>query len=230
MAQPADQPFRLDLHVHSRHSRDAQGSLLELAHAAKAAGLQGFAITDHNTRAGHAEAIRAAQKTGMMIVPGIEVSSIEGHVLAIGVSGDVPAKHSLRETVESTRDVGGVAIPSHPLRLLSGVGPSTLRQRVEEGLIAVVESHNARERRPVQENLAAFCGELGVTTVGGSDTHTVREIGTAYTEFDDMPASLDDVLDAIERGRCRGIGGSSPRRHVWRHSASVPWRLWKSRR
>ncbi len=222
--------FRLDLHVHSHRSRDARGSLMQLAQAAQAAGLHGFAVTDHNTRAGHAEARRAAERTGLLIVPGIEVSTIEGHVLAIGVSDDVPARTSLPEAVEAAADAGGVAIPSHPLRLLSGVGPDTLRRRVAEGCVRVVESHNARERRPVMENLAALCAELGVVTVGGSDAHLVNEIGTAHTVFDDALESTDDVVDAIARGRCRGVGESSPRRRVWAHSASVPWRMWRSRR
>ena len=66
--------MRVDLHTHSTASdgTDAPGDLPRLA---KAAGLDGFALTDHDTTGGLAAAATAAKKLGLRFVPGIELSA-----------------------------------------------------------------------------------------------------------------------------------------------------------
>ncbi|RJS46659.1 PHP domain-containing protein [Nocardioides cavernaquae] len=66
--------MRIDLHTHSRIS-DGTQSPTELVHAAKAAGLDVLAITDHDTAAGWAEAARAADEVGIELVRGMEIST-----------------------------------------------------------------------------------------------------------------------------------------------------------
>lgn len=65
--------MRADLHTHSTASdgTDAPGDLPRLA---KQAGLDAFALTDHDTTAGLAQAAAAAKKIGITFVPGIEIS------------------------------------------------------------------------------------------------------------------------------------------------------------
>ncbi len=66
--------MRIDLHTHSRIS-DGTQSPTELVHAAKAAGLDVVAITDHDTAAGWAEAVAAADEVGIELVRGMEIST-----------------------------------------------------------------------------------------------------------------------------------------------------------
>jgi predicted metal-dependent phosphoesterase TrpH len=65
---------RIDLHTHSRIS-DGTQSPTELVHAAKAAGLDVLAITDHDTSAGWDEALAAAREVGIELVRGMEIST-----------------------------------------------------------------------------------------------------------------------------------------------------------
>ncbi len=218
---PPDAAFRLDCHVHTRHSKDARGSVLDLAVAAQAAGLGGFCLTDHDTVAGHAHIREAQEKTGLLIVPAIEVTSAEGHILALGVREDVPRGLGYLETREHVEDQGGVAVPAHPLRSFSGMGPRALHHHTDEGQILAVEAVNARERRLVQQNTRKLVSELGVSPLGGSDAHWVHDVGAAYTVLDDAPGSVDDVLDAIRRGACRAEGTPLRRLSVLGHTASL---------
>jgi predicted metal-dependent phosphoesterase TrpH len=66
--------LRIDLHTHSRVS-DGTQSPTELVHAAKAAGLDVLALTDHDTSAGWDEAAAAAAEVGIDLVRGMEIST-----------------------------------------------------------------------------------------------------------------------------------------------------------
>ena len=75
----------IDLHTHSSVS-DGTESPTELIEAAVAEGLRAVAITDHDSTAGWDEAFGAAAGTGLMVVPGMELSTNYGpasvHMLA----------------------------------------------------------------------------------------------------------------------------------------------------
>jgi len=212
-----DPSFRMDLHVHSRHSRDARGSVLDIAWQARRAGLHGFAVTDHDTLQGHKEIGEAAQRTGLLIVPGVEVTTAEGHLIALGVRAPVPCGLGLAETLELLQAQDAVGVAAHPLRLFTGIGPSGLRDRAHEGVLHAAEARNARERPLVQENTERLCRELGLAMTGGSDAHLVKETGRVWTRFDEPLATVEDVLDAVRAGRTVAEGGRTPRRWILQH-------------
>lgn len=216
-----DAAFRLDLHVHSRHSLDARGTVLDLALEAKRKGMQGFALTDHDTVAGHNEIAAASERTGLLIVPGVETTTAEGHVIALGVAQAPPPGLGLRETLEQVRDQGGVGLAAHPLRLLTGIGPRGLRRRAEEGALHAAEARNAREGRLAQANTERLCRELGLAMTGGSDAHLVKETGQVWARFDEPLATVEDVLDAVAGGRCRAQGSPTPRRVILQHRVGM---------
>jgi predicted metal-dependent phosphoesterase TrpH len=76
--------IKLDLHVHSKYSDDAVGSPREIIKSLKKKGLQGMAFTDHNTVRGGIEALKIAPKE-FIVIPGIEISTADGHMLALNV-------------------------------------------------------------------------------------------------------------------------------------------------
>ena len=75
----------IDLHTHSSVS-DGTESPTELIEAAVEAGIHAVAITDHDSTAGWDEAFAAASGTGLMVIPGMELSTNFGpasvHMLA----------------------------------------------------------------------------------------------------------------------------------------------------
>ena len=90
--QPAEQPdpvrrgagwYRGDLHAHTFHS-DAEGSPQVLHGLASALGLDYLAVTDHNTVTAW-DYFAAASSPELVFVPGIEVTTYQGHANALGV-------------------------------------------------------------------------------------------------------------------------------------------------
>ncbi len=213
--------YRFDLHVHSAHSKDARGSVLELAEAAAAAGLHGFCLTDHDTVSGHEEMQQAAEATGLLIIPGIEVTAADGHILAIGCRHPIQKGMGLAETAAFIHQHGGIAVPSHPLRFLSGIGPQALADAAAAGHIHAAEGLNARERPLVHDNTMRSIHQHGIAATGGSDAHWIRDIGNAYTVFDDMPNDAGALVRRIRDGLCEPGGQSTRRRSVIGHQLSL---------
>lgn len=79
----------VDLHMHSTAS-DGAVAPTGVVEAAKAAGLQAIALTDHDTLAGVTEARQAGERLGVRVIPGVELSAIERdrevHVLGLHLS------------------------------------------------------------------------------------------------------------------------------------------------
>jgi 3',5'-nucleoside bisphosphate phosphatase len=79
----------VDLHAHSTAS-DGSRAPADVIREAKRIGLAAIALTDHDTVAGIAEAISVGEDLGVRVVPGVELSAVEGdvetHILGLHLS------------------------------------------------------------------------------------------------------------------------------------------------
>ena len=201
---------RLDLHSHSRHSPDSRLDPVELVKRARSLGLDGIAVTDHNSLGGaraayeHAKGLR-----GFLVLRGMEVSSDHGHVLAYGVQEEVPRELSTIETVERVIALGGVAVAAHPYRFWSGLGEA----ETVAAKFGAYEVQNARTLRGGNARARDLARRVGVGISGGSDAHFPDEVGRAVTVFEDA-ANEGELLDQIARrvtsaeGLDRGVRGT----------------------
>lgn len=198
-------PVRLDLHVHSRYSPDSSLPVEAIASRLIAVGLNGFALTDHNTVAGHAElSTLSAKYPGFVLVPGVEVSTREGHLLAYGVTEAPPSQRPVEETIDWVRGHGGVPVLSHPFRFSHGVGRS-VAESVQGVAVETVNGHNSRG---ANRKAAALANRRKLAATGGSDVHDPSDLGRAYTEFPDGTMSAEAVLQALREGRTKAGGQS----------------------
>ncbi len=196
---------RLDLHVHSLHSPDGRVPLEEWVNRLGYAGLQGFALTDHNSIEGHGRLAEIAREYPMYwFLPGVEVSTREGHLLVYGVRELPPVHRSIDETLDWVRARAGVSVIAHPMRWAHGVG-RRIAERVTVDGIEALNGHNAEITNARAELLAA---RRGLAATGGSDAHEVRDLGRAYTEFSSDTSSVDDLLSQLRAHRTRGGGRS----------------------
>ncbi|HTT73235.1 MAG TPA: CehA/McbA family metallohydrolase [Thermoplasmata archaeon] len=196
---------RLDLHVHSAYSPDSRLALAAIVDRLSFAGLQGFALTDHNTVAGHrALAELQARNPSYLLVPGVEVSTADGHILGYGVAAAPPAHRPAAETVEWIRDHGGEAVVAHPFRRTHGVG----RRRATTLPVRALETRNGHNSELANARAELLAAQRGLGGTGGSDGHELRDLGRAFTQCPDSVASVDDVLELLRRGRSRGDGQS----------------------
>ena len=199
--------LRLDLHNHSRVSRDSSLSIDQLIAQAKARGLDGFALTDHDAIAGNAEALRKAAREDLLVIPGCEVSSREGHVLGLFVSHPIHAGR-LGQVLADIRAQGGLAVVSHPLRKGGGVPRQALEDHLD--LIDGIEVYNP-DNTPFG-NRAGWrtARRAGKLQTGGSDTHALPNMGHAVTLVHSHSHSLDGVREALAAGRARAWGKHAP--------------------
>ncbi|MWV63829.1 histidinol-phosphatase [Halorubrum sp. JWXQ-INN 858] len=107
---------RIDPHVHSEDSYDGHEPVeLILEHAADI-GLNAVVITDHDVMGESKRAADLAADYGLIGIPGVEVSTAHGHLLAIGVEEMPPHREPFGETVSWIHDHGGVAVVPHPFQ------------------------------------------------------------------------------------------------------------------
>ena len=184
--------LKLDLHVHTTASSDAHTRPDELVPRGKDRGLDGLAITDHNVLARDVP-------SELLIIPGIEVSSRDGHIIGLGVSDTVPRGLSADETILQIKRLGGVSIVAHPYDFLrSALDPEILTSVPDA--IEVINSasifHSITWKRA-----RTFAERRKLPQTAGSDSHIPETIGNAYTIVDAASRDVPSVLDAIRNGQ-----------------------------
>jgi len=184
--------------MHSFFSKDATGSPESLIAAAKARGLSGIAITDHDTCEAHEYLKDHPVPAGFLVVPGVEVSTAEGHLICLGVTlpymKGVPAK----EVMEAVKVGGGIAIPAHPFdQWRAGIRPSVL----DTLDIEAIEVFNAAvTSRSYNEKAFAYAKGRGLKMLAGSDAHHSSAVGVSATAFEMDELTLPALLAAIRKG------------------------------
>lgn len=109
---------RADLHMHTRAS-DGQATVQQLlSYVAKhRPQLDVIAITDHDTLEASLWAYEHRANYPFDVVPGLEVSSRAGHILALWVTTPIPKGLSLSETAQAIHEAGGLAVLAHPFHM-----------------------------------------------------------------------------------------------------------------
>jgi predicted metal-dependent phosphoesterase TrpH len=169
--------MRLDLHVHSDHSGDSIATVESIVKAAKKRGLDGFALTDHNTIDGWREAARLCKAAGLVFIPAEEVSTTHGHVLALGIKKMVEPWRSPEDIINDIHKQRGLAVAAHPFDLFRPALGNLVYGLKIDG-IETVNGHAVYGNK--QAVIAATA--IGVRATGGSDAHTAIEVGNAWTE------------------------------------------------
>jgi predicted metal-dependent phosphoesterase TrpH len=194
---------KADLHVHTIYSRDSLITPEELVFYAKKRGLTAVAVTDHDRVDG---ALKIARETDFLIIPGIEVSSRNGHIVGLNVQEPIPKGLSSDETVDRIHAAGGVAVACHPFAFFKG----SLGNHANANFDAVETINSSafpfnRCTRKAQR----IADRFGISRVAGTDAHYGPTIGYAYTVID-AEQQVDDIVKAIAKGKCQPFGRPIP--------------------
>lgn len=191
--------LRVDMHVHTDHSKDSRASPGEVVKRALELGLDAIAVTDHNTVSGAREAERAAKGTKLLVIPGQEVMSREGEVIILGVRENIPHGTSALQTMKAGKKGGGFVVIPHPFDLMrNGIG-----RAMEPCLkyIDAIEAFNARTIFGRFNNKAmAFAQEHNLPVTAGSDSHFPEEMGNTHMLISSAKTTRA-ILNAITSGR-----------------------------
>ena len=191
---------KADLHVHSTYSADSVITSKDLVFYAKKRGLTAVAITDHDQVEG---ARKIARETDFLIIPGTEVSSLDGHIVGLNVQEEIPRDLSADDTVDRIHAAGGIAIACHPYVLFKG----SIGKHVTKKFDAV-ETRNATSFpfKSAARKAELLAERLGLPRVAGTDAHIPQTIGSAYTVIEAEP-NVEAILKAIVAGQCQPMGG-----------------------
>jgi predicted metal-dependent phosphoesterase TrpH len=213
---PVAKPGRADLHMHTSAS-DGWPRPAELVDHARRLPLDVIAVTDHDTIDG---ALRAADLAAalprLQVIVGEEVSSRDGHIVALFLEKRVAPGMSAAATVFAIHDQGGIAIAPHPFwrtQRLSGTGPvHGVGWLAAELDFDAIEVENGTPGFFVFNQLAHRLSQgLGRAEVGSSDAHILDAVGRAYTSFPGRtPAALREAIKVAAtragRSRYRAVG------------------------
>ena len=191
--------MKADLHVHSCFSEDGHSTPQEILEKAKELGFGCIAVTDHNSFAAFEE---LKDFTDVIFVPGEEVGSADGHIIALGIDREIPKHLSIPETIDLIHEAGGIAIAAHPYRWWSGLGRKNVIPEFDG-----VEAKNSKSTPGANYRSKKLAQSFGKMVTAGSDAHNRFAAGWAYVVISDDCKTWQDVIEEIKAGRVevRGI-------------------------
>jgi len=206
---PPEGKIAIDTHLHTCASPDSLASASEILLSAACYGLNGVAITDHDTLDGATRAIETAEKlkaqgrlpASFLVIPGEEVSSSDGHIIGLFLTATIPPGMTAERTVQAIHNQGGLAIAAHPLR------PKSLEDLANTLPFDAVETETAAENLHYaitpgvdRARRAAFYAGVTKPRIGASDSHDPESVAECYTILQ-CELTLEGVREAILAGR-----------------------------
>jgi len=189
----------IDLHCHTRvHSPCSALTPDALVRAARVRGLDGVCITEHDAIWAPADCERLAESMRFVVLRGMEVTTEIGHVLVFGLEAHEPAMATLAGLRRIVRDVDGLMYLAHPSRRYGSLPPADLASVFDS-----VEEQNGTEGMLQNDNACRLAAGLRLPGIGGSDAHSVREVGVCATEFSADVRGEEEFLDALRQGAYR---------------------------
>jgi predicted metal-dependent phosphoesterase TrpH len=188
---------KADLHIHTEWS-DGLPSVREiLEHVEHHTDLDLIAITDHDIIEGAFEAreLMTQQNYRFELIVGMEVTTLEGHLLAYDLEKPLRMMKPLDWTLRAIRDQGGWCLLPHPMSpLIRSIGQRGIRRVMRDTRTGIcfdgIEMINPSiAGRVVAGKVQKFNrDEARLPETGGSDAHTLPLVGSAFTHFDGLTA------------------------------------------
>lgn len=203
----------IDLHVHSAPASSCSAAEVDdLIAEAKRIGLDGICLTDHHVH-WEREQIRALrERHDFLVLRGNEITTDQGDMLVFGFEKDIQGIVRLRDLHAEVSREGGIIVVAHPFRgFLTfhvgqlGLTPESAAERELFRFVDAVEVLNSKVTGEENEFAAEVARLLGRPATGGSDAHTVREVGLYATRFPDPVRNEAELVAALKSGRCAPV-------------------------
>jgi predicted metal-dependent phosphoesterase TrpH len=186
----------IDLHCHTKaYSACSALTPDALVRAAKARALDGICITEHDALWPTADVKRLSEELEFVVLRGMEVTTEVGHVLVFGLYGYETEMATLEGLRARVRDRGGLMFLAHPSRRYGTLPPADLSAFFDS-----VEALNGTEGMIQNDHALALARTMRLPGIGGSDSHSVREVGTCATDFASRVSSESEFLAALRAG------------------------------
>ncbi|BDZ70180.1 PHP domain-containing protein [Methanobacterium petrolearium] len=197
----------IDPHIHSTYSGDSTATVKDIVKHSRKIGLDAIAIADHDSLKGSDAALKEfGRMDDLVIIPAMEVSTSKGHIVALGISEEIPKKISPEETIELIRVQGGIAVVAHPFVAYR----DGLFTNVDYVEVDAMETLNSRYIFGYSNWRAKkLAEEKNIPQIGSSDAHFLGAIGSCVTELE-ADFSVDSILKGILAGKTTVYGDRTP--------------------
>ncbi|MHA1300006.1 MAG: PHP domain-containing protein [Candidatus Helarchaeota archaeon] len=212
---------KFDLHLHSTCSKhpffgvDGMCPPKEIIKTAIKKGLNGIAVTDHDTVRGSLNVLKIVKSLKLhkklLIIPGAELRSKHGDILALGITEELGKTKKLPgiEVVEKIQDAGGLAIKAHLFKTnffgSKYVNCTKWIKQMNGTKLNGIETYNGGSSETANNMAEYFASKYNYARTGGSDAHILSHIGNGLT-YIDAELTLDDVLEAIRKKKTTASG------------------------
>ena len=201
--------MKIDLHVHSRFSGDAVSKPSSIIKAAIRRGLNGIAVTDHNSTGAWKEMKALSKRFALPVILGEEIKTeidgrAAGEIIGLFLNSHIE-RSSPAEVVEKIKEQGGVAVLAHPFDRMRGRfrDPACIARRADAAEVFNARSVFSSDNRKAAE----FAERHGLAFTAGSDAHTPFEVGNAYTVA--KAYTLEEFRKALEKRKTAVFGRKS---------------------
>ena len=178
------------MHIHTHFSPCSIIKIPQLLQRAKKVGIDGICITDHNSIASKSVLEKIADYSGLFVIVGVEYTTSYGDFLVYGPVDYIPGKMDAKNLFKWVQKEGGVTVAAHPFRKDRPVDPDVLH------LAKIIESVNGRNNPAENALCKNWIKKYGneLKEIGGSDAHTVEEIGQVVTVFKRNIYTMYDLI------------------------------------
>jgi len=190
----------VDMHIHTANSFDSSLTLDEILTELSGV-VTAITLTDHDyiSEIAQKDLNALEEKYHIKVIcESVEISTLQGDILAYGITSVPSRRLSAEEVIEIIHSDGGIAVAAHPFTLL-GVGD--LIYDLDLDAIEINGSKSTVSNQQAKE--AAILLEL--PCVGGSDSHTRFDIGTCATKFTKPIKSVKDIIKQVKKGECSPV-------------------------
>jgi len=211
--------LKADLHCHTTFS-DGKGTPEQCIDRAGRIGLDVLAITDHRTAEGGLRYWHEQPSNGVVVIPGEEIRTDEGHILAYFVKRTIE-DCTLEEAAAKVREQGGLLYATHLYhptfrRHIWGESRQTFLDQ-ELALVDGIEARNGMTISRCNRDAVAYAqAHPGLGLIGGSDAHFAWDIGGAWTMIQSEGRSLDEIRSAMADHRTCALGPTRINRLLFR--------------
>ena len=175
----------------------------KIINVAKRTGLNGIAITDHNTIRGGLKGVKLNKCEEFAVICGSEISTDKGDIIGLFLTEEVRSREALG-VVDEIKTQGGISIIAHPYKRSIKVSKELLEK------VNGVEGFNARSLASWNKKAREIARKNHLPIIAGSDAHFYFEIGRAFTFLDSNSFDMDDFKKSLINGRTRIFGSRLP--------------------
>ncbi len=182
---------------------------------ARALGLSGVALTEHDKSWPPDEVEQLCRESGLLLINAKEWSTNMGHVIVIGPGLEAHPIMLVQELRKLALAQGAFMIMAHPFRYFPGpsnylFGSNRISGTLSVGdlarhpafeLVDTLEVLNGGSTDRENQLAQALARHLGKQGTGGSDAHSLSELGRYATAFERDIRSQEELLEELQAGR-----------------------------